>query len=203
MKFIGRLEKEARKFRLFIYKPLLMVLTKIKAKPIHVTIAGFLCVIAMFYFLMAGEHMLASVFFLAFFIIDTIDGSLARHQKKTSDKGKFADILVDNIAATLITIGLVIKGLLNPANGALFVYLMMLTIFFSALYFTAKRKTDWIVYPRGGASVHIPREIFFVVFVLWGFGINTFKFDTVVFIANAYLAIVALVFFALLWVFKK
>lgn len=203
MSFINSLEIGARKFRLFLYKPLLAALTKLKVKAIHITWIAFLSAILMFYFLMAGRHMMASIFFLVFFIVDTIDGSLARYQKKESDRGKFADILVDNIAATLITIGLIIKGLLNPANGAVFIYIMIVTIFFSTVYNTAKHKSDWLIFPKGGASVHLPREVFFVVFALWGFGINTIPFDALVFAANAYLLAVALVFFSRIWKFKK
>ena len=198
MKAIKKLEKGSKESRSVLFKPILSILTKLGINSNHISFLGLIFSFIMFYFLIKNQVINSLIFFILILLVDGIDGSLARYQEKTTDKGKFFDMVVDSIVATLLVLGLMILDQINYLNGALFIYLMLLAIIFAIMINSKHYKTDWLFHARAGFFAHLPKNIFYVFFVLWVLGIANF-INSWVIVSNIFLAVLCLVYFFIIW----
>lgn len=171
MKFMKSLEKSWKRFKTSFFKPILYLLAKTGITPNQVSLAALAFAVATFYFALKGEIGYAAVFFIIHIVLDLFDGTLARYTKQASDKGKFLDMIVDNIAATLLVLALAIIGVINPINGAVFIYLMIMVIIFAAIINSKYYKSKWLFHARAGIVAHLPKNLFYICTLFWALNI--------------------------------
>jgi len=168
---IEHIEDRSKDLRVILFKPLLVLLTKLHIRPNHISFLGLLASVGMFYLLIKDKVQSSLIMFFIYFFLDALDGTLARYQKCASDKGKFIDMTVDNIAATLLTLGLILTNTLTPINGTIFIYLMLINLIFAITIYNHFKKPNWFFHARGGVMAQGPKNLFFILFILWGLNI--------------------------------
>lgn len=73
--------------------------------PNGVTVFGFLMHIPIAYFVATGQFIVAAILLVVFGLFDTLDGELARLQKRTSDFGGLLDASTDRLKEVLLYSG--------------------------------------------------------------------------------------------------
>lgn len=150
--FHDRLNLKFQRLKTSFFSPLLYLLTKMKIGPWCVSnFRIFLAILACILFLFDYINILAVFILLFTDLLDGIDGSLARYQNKASDRGKFVDIVIDDMIYCL----LVIMAIKIGANSYSATYNIAVVLFTPLLAIIKKEEgkpTDWIIkpYPRTG-----------------------------------------------------
>lgn len=112
--------------------PILCILDKMHIAPSALTLASIPCLIGMV--ILLQKHVLLSlVFLLIHYVLDTLDGSLARYQKRVSQKGHLLDLCIDQMGVILFTLGLIWYELENPFYITWFVTMYIVVIAFSIM----------------------------------------------------------------------
>ena len=194
MNNLERIEDSFKQFRLSLLRPLLFLATKAGIHPWIISSLGLLAAVFMFFFLIKQDFGSAFVALTINIILDGIDGSLARYQKKDSDKGKFFDMVVDNLSATLLILALMAISAVDVLSGAIFIYLMSSTIILAVIINHLKFKSDWFFHARAGFLTQLPKNVFFFLFMLWALGIVN-VLNTALVIMNIYLFLLGFVNF--------
>jgi|GEM_PF-2212220 phosphatidylglycerophosphate synthase len=104
-------------------------------------------------------------------LLDLIDGNLARYLGTGSDRGKFIDVLIDNLNFTLFIVGLVWGNLLAGVVATVLVYFMLLAKILMIIRKNISRDSDWLIRPMAGAlpnTIVYLSYLFFVFYCFWG-----------------------------------
>ena len=190
------IEDGIKKLRLILFKPLLLFLTMLKIRPWFITLFSLVSALISFVFIINRSFYIALFISFMNIFFDMLDGSLARYQGNSSDKGKFLDMTVDSISITLLVLGLTIVSIVNPINGAIFIYLMLITIIFAVFLNNTKIKSDWFFHARAGYLANIPKDIIYFLFVFWVIGLVHMNIiNPIMFFLNVYLLLVGAVNF--------
>lgn len=88
-----------------------------KLTPNTVTIIGLLAHLPIAWLIFNGYHLLAGLWLIIFGLFDTLDGELARLQKRASPAGMFLDSVTDRMKEIMIYVG-VIGFIATQANNA-------------------------------------------------------------------------------------
>lgn len=113
-------------YQKFCVDPLLKLKLLEKIHPIHVTCTACFAGVGVLPLLALESPFLALGLLGLSGFLDTLDGSLARHHKKVSNKGAAIDILSDRIVEFAVILGLF---LVDPATRALPCLLMLGSVF--------------------------------------------------------------------------
>ena len=142
-----------------LFNPLVALLLKLKITANAVSyFSSLIGLISALYLFVNIKY--AAIFLLASFIVDGIDGSLARASKQDSLQGSVTDCFCDQIVISSTTIGFIAIGLLNPIVGGLYLATYPIVIIFSVI-------RNLIGSPR--AYVLRPRMIIYFSFLLYAF----------------------------------
>ncbi len=109
-------------------------------------------------------------------LTDFFDGALARYQKKDGDRGKFIDMLSDNIIFSFFILGLIKIDYINNLNLSYFLFIIPALYLMIIVNKNENIKNDWIISPYARISYY--KVIFEIFFLL------TFLFDVEKFILN-------------------
>ena len=154
------------------YGPMLKFLHKKGVTADHITYARALVFIVgvMYPLFVTGNILLATIiYFFGFWLLDTLDGAVARYAKKDSDRGKFNDILIDIMGYSIFVMGIAFLGFSSVfimfynviIHGALWVIAIALH--------NENEKSDWVIRPESNLSYFkIIAHIFVAAFVLFG-----------------------------------
>tara|TARA_Y100000310_G_scaffold267782_1_gene279975 strand:- start:9221 stop:9823 length:603 start_codon:yes stop_codon:yes gene_type:complete len=161
----NELYNKSTKFRDVHFRPLIVLLAKLKITPSMISyFAVFLMVI--FIFVLPHKPYLALSLMLFSLILDFVDGVLARYLKTDSDKGKFIDMICDNLNFTLLIIGLVVAGLIQGIFGAILVYVMAFSKVIRTIYHASTLKSDWKFKAVAGVLPNLYAAILAISFIL-------------------------------------
>ena len=154
---------KSAKVRDKLLRPVVSVFSKMGLTANMITYSS---IISMVLFVMSIKRsMLASVVFLIYGIGgDLFDGVLARYQGKQSDKGKFIDMVADNLNFALFVIGLSYGGLIQPLVGTLIVYFMILSKVFRSIWNSLELKSDWYFKTVAGALPNVVVALTYILF---------------------------------------
>lgn len=137
------------------YAPLLQWLVKNRITANDITNIRIIFVLPIAYFLFINISLVwAAIFYMLFWLVDTIDGSLARYTHTESHKGKFFDGIVDNFMFAFVLIGIMYNDLVTPA---ILTYHIVAQLFVYVLAIIKKQEnvqSDWIIYPQAEAFYH-------------------------------------------------
>jgi len=135
------------------------------------------------------------IYFGVFWMLDTIDGALARHAGSASDHGKFNDVIIDQTSYALFIMGLAFLG------GA-DVFLLFLNVILSGLVYLLAvivknfhRPTDWLIHAEPNL-IYLKIIAFTPLFILLIFHINIL--NLVFFALNIWMTCLAFYYFAAL-----
>jgi phosphatidylglycerophosphate synthase len=128
-----------------------------KINPSHVTGTRFFVLIAFFFLWINQEFIAAVMLLLLNWLLDGIDGDLARMKRVDSDLGKFEDVTADNFMVVILPLALTWQGLISGFTGAYYIFIVSLSWWFSVLRLNQKTKSTWIIKPQAAGLLHIPR----------------------------------------------
>lgn len=175
----------------YILSPIVKLLAFLRVTPYMLSYAGVLSMILFIYYI--GTEPRISFYCLIFcLLMDGLDGSLARYLKTDSDKGKFTDVLMDNLNFTLFIFGLTAAGLLTGLIAAVLVYFMLLTKVLMIVKKNIFKESDWLIKAKVGAFANIFVYVFYGFFVLWAFG-GPDLFELLALISSALLILKAVI----------
>jgi phosphatidylglycerophosphate synthase len=139
----------------------------------------------------------ALVLLVLAFLLDGLDGSLARLQNVATDKGKFIDILADNLNFTLFVMGLTYAELIPGLLAAALIYSMVISRALQIILKGLTMPSDWYFKPWAGAYVNTFVYLSYLLFFLF----VVFKidiFERTLWIFTGLLALKALIDFYLI-----
>jgi len=102
-------------------------------------------------------------------ILDGFDGTVARYNNIATDRGKFIDVLADQITFTLLCLGLIRllpEFSLILATCSIFIPLAYLM---TMVYKNEKKPSDWLLRPQATLTVY--KIIFIVIIISYLFNI--------------------------------
>lgn len=106
--------------RTTVLTPLLKLLTHMGMKADQLSLLSLLS-LGGFVWLAGTAIELAGVFVLLHLMLDAMDGSLARYQKRTSKAGALTDVCVDETGFIVIMLTLLAYGYVDPLAGAWYI----------------------------------------------------------------------------------
>jgi phosphatidylglycerophosphate synthase len=113
----------------------------------------------------------ALIVLAVYFFLDWIDGDLAKALNNQSDLGKFEDLTIDNLMVVTFPFVLIWQNLVPGWLGALYIFLVTQSWWFSVLRRNADWKSDWLFRPSASALLHILRfwivTIFMILYAIW------------------------------------
>jgi phosphatidylglycerophosphate synthase len=127
----------------FMSLRLIPTIAKTRIQPLHLSVASLACsfIAAVFYtFATPVMNKIALIFFLLFFILDHVDGDLARYKGEVSFRGEVLDHIVGKISLMLIYSGILCG--LSWSYNPVFVWSMgflLISGFFGFQSLTVKR----------------------------------------------------------------
>lgn len=114
-------------------------------------------------------------------LTDFFDGVLARYQKKDSDRGKFIDMLCDNLLFTFFLLGLIKIEFINALNLAYFIFIISALYLMIIVNKNEYQKNDWIIKPCARVSYYkIIFEIYFLLVIIFGIDRNLLNSTTTI-----------------------
>lgn len=98
--------------------------------------------------LLAQHHLVgAAIIFLILYSLDVLDGSLARYQGKASDRGKFIDVLTDQLIYALAILTLIWNNFLDIKALAFNLWALTILYILVVIERNEDKPTDWIIKP--------------------------------------------------------
>lgn len=159
-------------WKLRVLRPLVRLLAWVGATPDAVSYAG-LAMLAGYLALLPRSPRGALAFLLLNILCDGLDGSLARYRGLTSDHGKFTDMLCDSISFTVVVLGLMLAGIVNPILGAVYIYVSLVMEVLAIIREQRRAASEWLLSPRAGAFAHLFKSLTYLLVVLWALaGVN-------------------------------
>lgn len=130
------------RIRWFLFRPLVVVLARIG---VTANLVSYASPLAMFPFVfVARDHpWLGLACIASSIVLDMNDGLVARYRGTASDKGKFVDMVCDNLSFTVFMIGILNLDLIAAVPGALLTYTMLLSKVLRSVTHAYYLDSDW------------------------------------------------------------
>ncbi|MFQ5620343.1 MAG: CDP-alcohol phosphatidyltransferase family protein [Candidatus Nanoarchaeia archaeon] len=161
-----KIYKDIAGMRQVVFKPLVLFLDKVGVTPNMMSYTGVLVMI-LFAYMLPIDLMVAFYLALIGFLIDLVDGPLARYQKVSSDKGKFIDMVCDSLVFTIFCVGLVYAGLANGLVAVVFVYVMLMDKLLRCIRNGVYYKSKWLFKAVAGFVPNFIVGIIYALFVAY------------------------------------
>lgn len=179
-KIIDSSNKWSKKFRSKYFKIIIKALDKSGATANSLSFLRALSGVLFFLFVNVN-------FTVAFIIIvlggltDFFDGALARLHGKDSDRGKFIDMLCDNLLFTFFLFGLMKIEFIGTLNLAYFIFIIPALYLMVIVDKNEYQKNDWIIQPYARVSYYkVIFEICFLLVVIFGVSRSILNLTTLI-----------------------
>jgi phosphatidylglycerophosphate synthase len=113
------------------------------------------------------HNSISLILLLTSLTIDLFDGVLARYQGTASDRGKFVDVICDNVNFSLFLIGLLHARLLTGMIGLILVYLMVMSKILRIIKNGLALKSDWHFKAIAGFLPNCVVGLSYLVFLIY------------------------------------
>ncbi|MBT4935600.1 CDP-alcohol phosphatidyltransferase family protein [Candidatus Woesearchaeota archaeon] len=156
-----------------LLSPIISILLFLRIKPYMITYGSIVSMI-LFFITLRTNITIAAVFLLITILSDIFDGALARKNKSCSDKGKFQDIVADNVNFSIFTFGIVYAGFLTGFWGMIIVYFMLLSKVLRIIFHSREYSSDWWFKAIAGALPNVVvllSVIAFFILLLGGYNV--------------------------------
>lgn len=151
------------------FKPLLKFLDLLRITPDLLSYFGIGLMIA-FIFIIDTNPVGGFWLIIARTFIDSIDGSLARYQKIDNDRGKFVDVMADQLGFALYIFGIVKVGLSEGLPAMMFLYFTVILTVLMIIKKSLHKKSDWLLYGQAGALPYVLIYMSYIFFGIYAFG---------------------------------
>lgn len=156
------------------FRPIIRLFTAIGITADMLSYLGVLVMVG-FIIVLPEAPMTAFWLLIVRMFIDVMDGPLARHQKTDSDRGKFVDVLMDNLSFALFIVGVVGSGLMQGATGVIYLFLTELVIVLMIIRYNLKHKqSDWFFFASAGSFPYNFIYLSYLLFAFYAFGGNNY-----------------------------
>ena len=138
-------EKGYRRFaelRDFLFRPIAKGLTSLGLGAAFVSNSGIFLMLG-FIFFVRTKPLWALAFLVSAASMDFVDGVVARYQHTDSDKGKFVDMVADNVIFSLFVVGLAYAGLATGVWPVAVAYFMVMSKLFRVVHNAFDYNSDW------------------------------------------------------------
>lgn len=140
---------QARSWRGYMVRPLVLFFSALGMSANAMSYVGLALTLASAALMPTHLHLSFIVFCIAL-LADNLDGELARHQGTASDRGKFTDVVVDNVTFSIFMFGVAYAGILDPLLAGVVVYTMLLCRTFMVVRKNVHKKSDWLIKAYAG-----------------------------------------------------
>jgi phosphatidylglycerophosphate synthase len=156
-----RLMAESQALRGRLLKPLLQGLVRCGVRPGHLTFLSMAAGLAFCPLFLWGSRPAAFLLLLAHVLLDGVDGPLARHLGRASNRGSFTDTMADQVVVAFTTVALIHAGHAGIWPGALYFFLYTLVVIFAMVRNALAIPYSWLVRPRFLVYLWFPVEVYF------------------------------------------
>lgn len=155
------------------FRPISKTLTFFHITPDILSYKGLLLMVA---FIFVAGHSLVWGFWLIVsrMLLDILDGPLARYQKSGSDRGKFIDVLMDQLGFAMFIFGVIKLGLVSGLIGAIYLYFIVLVTILMIMKNSFKHKSDWLFFASAGAFPYTLMYFSYILYGWYAFGGNNY-----------------------------
>jgi phosphatidylglycerophosphate synthase len=134
--------RQFARFRDDHLRPIAKIIVRLGIRASGVTYFGIVLMLG-FLFTVSIKPKIAFIFFLLAIGMDFLDGVVARYIHEASDRGKFVDMVADNVIFTLFVIGICCAKMVPCLFSLILVYVMVLSKLFRAINNAFDYRSDW------------------------------------------------------------
>jgi len=146
MHFIDKIIKKNKSQRTVQLTPVLRFLTKLKITANIITFfRSFIGPLFVVFFPIYPKTFF--IILIAAYLLDLIDGSLARFQKVAGDRGKFWDVFVDHTNYVFPVFTLLWFTEFDPRLISYHLLIVPIVYLLATIFKSERTKTDWIIHP--------------------------------------------------------
>ena len=196
--FIDNLNLKFQRYRCVVFKPLLIVFHRLGLTANILTNVRLLLGVVFLFWFYYGDGFSAALFLLFILFLDTFDGALARFQNRSSDRGRFLDILIDSVIYSFTILAL-FKFEINSFLLAYNIFIIAVTYLLGTVKKQEFNKSDWIIRPH--AQLSYLKAITVIPFFLFTIFHKDFLLEAIIFanILATLLSIYYLIFIQIRW----
>ncbi|MDD4290567.1 MAG: CDP-alcohol phosphatidyltransferase family protein [Patescibacteria group bacterium] len=141
-----------------------------------------------FFFLLTYNFTISLIILIIGAFTDFFDGALARYHKKDNDRGKFIDMLCDNLLFLFFILGLIKIEFVSSLNLAYFIFILPALYIMIVINKNEFLKNDWIIIPYARITYYkIIFEIVFLLVII--FGVNKNFLNSILLILNILMSV--------------
>ncbi len=142
--FEERLYVQARAWRGAMVRPAVVFFSAIGVSADLMSYIG-LGLVMLSTIFMSGQLTLSLAILAVALFADNLDGEIARYRGTASDKGKFTDVVVDNVTFTVFMLGMAYAGFVSGLLAGMVIYAMLLCRTFMVIKKNVTKETDWLI----------------------------------------------------------
>jgi len=140
--------------------PLLVVLARLRITPNQLTLLSLLAGLAFCPVFLWGSRILAFGLMNAHVLLDGLDGPLARHTQRASNRGSFTDTAADQVVVAFSTLTLIHAGYAGAWPGGLYLFFYSIVVIFALVRNALAIPYSWLVRPRFLVYAWMPVEVY-------------------------------------------
>ena len=154
------LMRRSQELRARFLGPLLRVLAAGKVTANHVTLLSLVAGLAFCPVFLWGSQALAFGLLLLHAVLDGLDGPLARHTQRASNRGSVTDTAADQVVVACSTVTMIHAGYAGAWSGGLYLFLYGIVVLFALVRNALAVPYSWLVRPRFIVYAWMPVEVY-------------------------------------------
>jgi len=155
----GGFMRYSQQLRGQLLRPLLVVLARLRITPNQLTLLSLLAGLAFCPVFLWSSKIAAFALMLAHVLLDGLDGPLARHTQRASNRGSFTDTAADQVVVAFSTVTLIHTGYAGAWPGGLYLFFYSIVVIFALVRNALAIPYSWLVRPRFLVYAWIPVEV--------------------------------------------
>lgn len=156
----GGFMRRSQELRGQLLGPFLVMLARLRITPNHLTLLSLLAGLAFCPVFLWGSRILAFGLMLAHVLLDGLDGPLARHMQRASNRGSFTDTAADQVVVAFSTLTLIHAGYASAWPGGLYLFFYSIVVIFALVRNALAIPYSWLVRPRFVVYAWMPVEVY-------------------------------------------
>jgi len=156
----GVFMRRSQELRGQLLRPLLAVLAGLRITPNHLTLLSLLAGLAFCPVFLWSSQWVAFALLLAHLLLDGLDGPLARHTQRASNRGSFTDTAADQVVVTFSAVTLIHAGYAGAWPGGLYLFFYSLVVCFAVVRNAMAIPYSWLIRPRLLVYGWMPVEVY-------------------------------------------
>jgi phosphatidylglycerophosphate synthase len=156
----GEFMRRSQHLRAELLRPLLATLARLHVSPNHLTLFSLLAGLAFCPVFLWCSKLAAFGLLLLHVLLDGLDGPLARHTQRASNRGSFTDTAADQIVVAFSTLTMIHAGYTGAWPGGLYLFCYSLVVVFAMVRNALAIPYSWLVRPRFLVYGWMPVEVY-------------------------------------------